>query len=151
MQQGRLSYQQTEDQKKSKAPIARQVGSKRQQRIALVTASPQAFPSLWVSGDEGHLCSCSCWGAEKGRKPGCVPTSLHFSPVVVKNEASCSVRALILLTWCFGRAPDALALQQVTKIVYLPATLFEPTYSTVPQGISFSFHYELASNCRLLV
>lgn len=46
MQQGRLRYQQTEDQRKSKAPIARKVRSKRQQHIVLVTASPQVPPSL---------------------------------------------------------------------------------------------------------
>lgn len=39
--------------------ITMQVGSKRHQHITLVTASSQASPSLWVSGDYSHLHSCS--------------------------------------------------------------------------------------------
>lgn len=42
----------------------------------------------------------------------------------VETGTSCSARALLLLTLCFRRVPAALALQQVTEMVYLPATLF---------------------------
>lgn len=31
----------------------------RQQHVALVRAPPQIFPGPWVSGYNGHLCSCS--------------------------------------------------------------------------------------------